>query len=469
MTSFSIHNFGCRVNQAEAFSWSDDFQKGGLRFEVDPARSDLVIVNSCTLTGRADRDVRKFVRRIARENPGAKLVVTGCYAERAYEEFRMMPQVWMVLKNSEKKDLAGNILRALGGRGADGPAPASGPAGSARTGTSAASAGGHPPGGPVPRFPRAAGSGTEHFRSRAIIKVQDGCDFRCAFCIIPSVRGKSASRPRAAVLSEAREYARRGFHEIVLAGIHLCSYGLDFEPPQSLTGLLRDLEEINGGPRIRLSSLDPRFLDDAFIAFLTAGRTICPHFHLSLQSGSDRVLRAMGRPANRARFQRILAGLRSGSPEAGLGADIIVGFPGESDAEFASTYDFLAGSPLTYFHVFSFSPRTGTAAADMEPVGEKTKKARSAALRKLSREKNLRFRRSLVGKDLDGIVIQKSDGVARILTSNYIDVRVPRCGPQEREAVRLRISEAEPGRTEGTIIDGSPGPSLSAFPAGGGG
>ncbi|HOI45985.1 MAG TPA: hypothetical protein PLX50_10270, partial [Candidatus Aminicenantes bacterium] len=161
MTSFSIHNFGCRVNQAEAFSWSDDFQKGGLRFEVDPARSDLVIVNSCTLTGRADRDVRKFVRRIARENPGAKLVVTGCYAERAYEEFRMMPQVWMVLKNSEKKDLAGNILRALGGRGVDGPAPASGPAGSARTGTSAASAGGHPPGGPVPRFPRAAGSGTE--------------------------------------------------------------------------------------------------------------------------------------------------------------------------------------------------------------------------------------------------------------------------------------------------------------------
>lgn len=442
MTSFSIRNFGCRVNQAEAFSWSEGIQEGGLRLEGDPARSDLVIVNSCTLTSRADRDVRKFIRRVARENPGAKLVVTGCYAERAYEEFRTMPQVWMVLKNSEKGDLAGTILRALDGRPEDGPVPRSSPS---------------------------AESGTGHFRSRAVIKIQDGCDFRCSFCIIPSVRGKSASRPRAEILKEAREYARRGYREIVLAGVHLCSYGLDFEPRQSLAGLLRDLEDIEGGPRIRLSSLDPRFLDDPFVAYLASGRAICPHFHLSLQSGSDRVLRAMGRPANRERFQRILAGLRSGSPEAGLGADIIVGFPGESDAEFASTYDFLAGSPLTYVHVFSFSPRAGTAAADMEPVNEKTKKARSAALRKLSREKNLRFRRSLIGKELDGIVIRKNDAGARILTSNYIDVRVPRCGPPEREAVRIQIVEAEPGGTEGTIIEDSPRLPLFSLPSGGGG
>ncbi|MEN6310585.1 MAG: tRNA (N(6)-L-threonylcarbamoyladenosine(37)-C(2))-methylthiotransferase MtaB, partial [Acidobacteriota bacterium] len=240
MPSFSIRNFGCRVNQAEAFAWAEAFRRGGLRLEDDPARSDLVVVNSCTLTARADRDVRRFLEKIGRENPAARVVVTGCGASEALARAGTSPGVVLVVANDEKESLAEKVLNL---------APRRGPG----EGTAAAAVNGEPAG--------------DFFRARALLKIQDGCDNRCAFCVIPSVRGRSVSVGEETILARVRDIVAAGYRELVLAGIHLSSYGADLGPGHSLAGLLERVERIEGLGRIRLSSLDPRRTDEA----LTAG------------------------------------------------------------------------------------------------------------------------------------------------------------------------------------------------------
>jgi len=335
LVTFSLHNFGCRVNQAESFGWAEAFQRRGLRLAEDFRSSDYVVVNSCTLTNRADSDVRQFIRKVSRENPAAKLIVTGCYAEGKYQELKDMPSVWLLLRNCEKDGLAEKVLDAISRT-------------EAKVGRN--------------RFSSGSGYEISPYRSRALLKVQDGCDFHCAFCVIPSVRGKSRSAAEDKVVADARNAAARGFREVVLAGVHLCSYGMDLDPPSSLLGLLHKVEQVEGLEKVRLSSLDPRFLFLPFLEHLTTSPKICRHFHLSLQHGSDRILKTMGRSVRRDDFERILWNLRHNAPDAALGADIIVGFPGETDEDFESMRDFLARSPLSYFHVFSYSPRRGTQA-----------------------------------------------------------------------------------------------------------
>ncbi|MGD2295083.1 MAG: tRNA (N(6)-L-threonylcarbamoyladenosine(37)-C(2))-methylthiotransferase MtaB [Candidatus Aminicenantes bacterium] len=414
MTSFSIQTFGCRVNQAEAFWWTDALQKKGLRFEKDILQSDLIVINSCTLTSRADSDARRFIRRMSRLNPTAKLIVTGCYAERTPEELKRMPQVWQVFSNSEKKALIGEILSLAS---------------------------------------PTAGESTLAFRSRALVKVQDGCDFRCTFCIIPSVRGHSVSAGKREIFSRARELAAQGFKEIVLTGIHLSSYGLDLKPRSSLLELLREITDMEELSRIRLSSLDPRLLNPSLMEFITASEKICPHFHLSLQSGSDGILRRMGRKISVEDYRGMLSLLREKSPRASLGADIIVGFPEESDEDFEQTTHFLERSPLTYFHVFSYSPRPGTAAASLPQVNSRVKKERAALLRSMSREKNTDFRRLFLGKDCDAVVIRKGKTQYEVITSNYLSVRVPSSSQVEKEEVKVRITEVDERGTKGQIVN----------------
>ena len=418
MTSFSIQNFGCRVNQAEAFSWAEEFQGRGLRLEEDPGRSRIIIVNTCTLTGRADRDVRKFIRRISRLNPEAKLVVTGCSVERERREFEGDPRVWRVFANTEKKGLPAEILALVGEEGEAEIVP---------------------------------------FRSRALLKIQDGCDAHCAFCIIPRVRGRSVSSSREEILGRLRSFIDRGFREIVLAGIHLSSYGLDLEPRSSLLDLLRETAKLDGLGRIRLSSLDPRFMDDRLIDFLGRSPSICPHFHLSLQHGSDRILVLMGRGSKAGEYARVLDSLRRRSPDAALGADIMVGFPGETEADFSRTYEFLEESALDYFHVFSYSPRPGTEAAGRKPVDSRIVKSRSAILRKLSRERQAAFRRRFIGRTLDGIVIEKKEGRAEVLTPNYIPVWAGSPRSPEGSGVRVRITGVPASSVSGEIVDPADG------------
>ncbi len=420
MTSFAVRSFGCRVNQAEAFGWVEELRRGGLRLDEDSGRGDYLLVNSCTLTGRADRDVRRFIRRAARENPKARIVVTGCLSGRASEEFRRMPGVWMVIPNAGKDGLAARVLEAAGARGEEAT--------------------------------EAVATASVPYRARAFLKVQDGCDFHCAYCVIPGVRGKSASVAGDDVVGRVRALVEDGYREIVLAGIHLSSYGRDLEPQGSLLELLERIEAVEGLGRVRLSSLDPRFLNAALAAHVAASPRIAPHFHLSLQSGSAKTLRAMGRASSPESYEALLAGLRRRAPDSALGADVIVGFPSETDEEFERTREFLERSPLTYFHVFPFSPREGTPAAEMEPVDEAIKGERADALRSLSRAKDLAFRAGFVGRELGAVVIARKGRGAEVLTGNNIQVAVPDCGVPRRECVTVRITAATTDGTSGAVI-----------------
>ena len=410
MPSFAIQNFGCRVNQAEAFSWAEELARGGLRPERDTARADFVVVNTCTLTAGADRDVRKFIRRVSRLNPSARLVIAGCSVDGGAVRSEGLAAGALLFSNADKAELPSRVLSFVAGR-EDRPA--------------------------------------KPLRSRALLKAQDGCDLGCTFCIIPSVRGPSRSIAREEILARARRFIALGFREIVLCGIHLSSYGLDRTPRDSLAGLLGGLVELEGLGRIRLSSLDPRRLDDPFLALITDHPKICLHFHLSLQHASDRVLRLMGRGSTAADYELTLGRLRERAPEAGLGADLIVGFPGEDDDDFRRMRDFVGRSPLDYLHVFTYSPRPGTPAAARPQVGEAEKRRRSAILRAVGEEKRGSFRRRFLDRELEAVVIRKGPRSAEVLTSNYIDIRIPACSAEPGGAVRVKITRLESGQALG--------------------
>jgi len=283
------------------------------------------------------------------------------------------------------------------------------------------------------------------------VKIQDGCNFRCSFCIIPAVRGKSKSKPLADILKEVENYVSHGFKEIVLCGIHLCSYGLDLNPRTSLIELIKKLE--NKANKIRLSSLDPRFLDSEKINYLTSSQIIAPHFHLSFQSGSKKILKKMNRNSDPEEYKEILYLFSKFSPDASIGTDIIVGFPGETDKEFEETYEFLKNSPLTYFHVFPFSPRPGTPAYDFPQINGKIKKERVNILRKLSAEKNFQFRKRFLNKTLKGIIIKHCKDFTEFLTYNYIKIKLPPC-PELRvgDEREVKISKVSLSSTEGKVI-----------------
>ena len=413
MTSFSIQSFGCRVNQAEAFTWVDEFQKHGLRYEKDFIKSDLILVNTCTLTSRADRDVRSFLNKTSRLNPTAKLIVTGCFAERAADELKEFPQVWQVFSNQKKEELPAKIISLIG--------------------------------------PTAENSQTS-YRSRALVKIQDGCSLSCSFCIIPQVRGKNKSTRPDTVLQRVQDYCEQGFQEIVLTGIHICLYGSDFSPKLTLFNLLKKMDGLKNPPRIRLSSLDPRFMSETLLEHLSTSKQICPHFHFSLQHGTEAVLQRMGRHVKITDYSRILGFLKDKRSAASLGADIIVGFPGESDLEFERMFQFLEKSPLTYFHVFPYSQRPGTEAENWSPVNDKVKKERAARLRQLSQEKNLNFRRTKIGEIMDAVVIKKGKQKTRVLTDNFIEISVPACLSGEKERVNVRITRVTDKQTFGQIL-----------------
>lgn len=413
MTSFSVQSFGCRVNQAEAFTWVDELQKNGLSYIEDAIDSDLVIVNTCTLTRRADRDVQTFIRRVARRNPSSRLILTGCYAERDPESFRRDPNIWRIFSNAEKEEMIAAIVSAFREKSQ-----------------------------PQRRF----------YKSRALVKIQDGCDLACHFCVIPKVRGKSVSRQEKDLLLEVKMLAEKGFEEIVLTGVNLCLFGRDQTPESSLHDLLVSLENIEDLGRIRLSSLDPRFLDKPLLDHISSSEKICPHFHLSLQHGSNNILRKMGRNIGIEDYRFLLALLRRKNPSAALGADVIVGFPEETEEDFEQTFSFFEESPLTYFHVFSFSPRPDTDAAEKVQVDEKIKKKRSARLRALSGKKKTAFQQNFSGRILDAVVIEKENEGARVLTGNYLDVFVPECTAGVRKKVNVRITRVARDRIWGETI-----------------
>jgi len=414
MTSVFIHNFGCRVNQAEAFDWTNQLIECGLFLERDWRRAEIIVVNSCALTGRAEADVRQFLRRVKKDAPQAKIIVTGCLTEKTKEELNKNIKPALIIPNALKNDLAAEVTRL-----SDGVKREVGP-----------------------RF----------FRSRALIKVQDGCDARCTFCIIPSLRGPGRSVPLEIIKSKVERAVEQGYNEVVLAGIHLCAYGQDLSPKKSLLELLSELVRVPGLSLLRLSSLDPRLLATELLELLVSENKICPHFHLSLQHAAPPVLRKMGRKSSAEEYLQILNFLRQRRPESNLGADIIVGFPGETEEDFIFLKNFLREAPLTYFHVFSYSPRSGTPAASWSQVNEAVKKERSEELRRLSREKNLAFRKSFLGCFLPAVVVKAKGLQIEALTSNYLRVVLENHnGLKPRQLIRTRITDVQTSITRGEV------------------
>jgi threonylcarbamoyladenosine tRNA methylthiotransferase MtaB len=358
--------------------------------------------------------------------------VTGCYAERAPAEIAAMPGVVSVLPQSAKDGLADRVTELDGLQALSGQA---GPAGRKAVAEI-----------------NGLDDGEPSFRARAYLKIQDGCDGRCAYCIIPSVRGPSRSIPAGDVVVSVKDLARRGFREIVLAGIHLSSYGEDLEVRGSLLALLVELRDAAVPAHFRLSSLDPRKTDAALMAHIAGEGTICPHIHLSLQHASGRILRLMGRAVDPGSYENILDEMRRLSPEAAIGADMMVGFPEETEADFEELRSFVNRSELTYVHVFSYSPRPGTATATRPRVHAGLVTERSKALRRLAALKDFRFRRRFIGRELEAVVIARKDMGAEVLTGNSIRVFVPSCRAPERELVRVSIRRVLPRRTEGEIV-----------------
>src|SRR5262245_51842177 len=374
-TTFHITNFGCRASQSEGASIHEELTAAEAVAAKSPYDADVVIVNSCTVTAEADRDVRQTIRRIASRNPQAQIIVTGCYAQRAPEELAVLPQVRYVVGNSHKPLVPELVLNTSIGH--------------AEIFCSDIF---------LERELKPASHVGSGGRTRAVVKVQDGCNANCSFCIIPSVRGRSRSIELEAALDELRHLVERGYKEVVLSGIHLGTYGRDLSRKTTFHELILRALEIQGLERLRLSSIEPLEVVPEIIELVATDPRMAHHFHIPLQSGSARILRAMYRPYTPQFYSELVSRIRDRVPDAAIGADVMVGFPGETDDDFSMTYRFIEESPLTYLHVFPYSLRPGTVAAELSShVPEHVSRFRAKALRTLAAQKNEAFRHAMIG------------------------------------------------------------------------
>jgi threonylcarbamoyladenosine tRNA methylthiotransferase MtaB len=423
---YSVVTFGCRVNQADSFQIEEQLIAGG-GTAVAPQEADLVVVNSCSVTGSADQGTRQIVRKIARDNPTARIVVTGCYATRRPDEVRALPGVVQIVPNARKDDLVRGI--GLAPSAPDGAEP--GLTSAQRFGDGDGACG-------AEIAPGLAG------RTAFTLRVQTGCDQTCAYCIIPSTRGEGRSRPVHDVLAEIDRVRNAGYRELAITGVHLGSYGRDLGGGPTLPGLLEAIERHHSGMRIRISSLEPMDCPDEIVDRVAASACFAPHFHLPLQHASDRMLAAMRRPYTLAYYRRLVDRIRRNIPHASIGTDVIVGFPGETDEDFAVLEDYLAASPLTHVHVFPYSDRPGTAATVLpDKAHGSIVRERAAAVRAIGRELTRQFHRAQVGSVRPGLTIE--DG-SLVVTDNYLKVRIPP-GHARNEWVTVAIESAGDGLT----------------------
>ncbi len=410
MKRFAVITLGCRVNQFESESLAEDLVRQGFSPSQTPEGADICIVNTCAVTAKAAMQSRQAVRRAIRSNPGAQVLVTGCNAQVAFREMTAISGVHAVIPQSEKRCIPIRVADMFKGEPLL-PVP---PPGTSR------------------QTPRSDPSVRAQIngRARPFIKIQDGCNAGCTYCIVPLARGRSRSVPPEKVLKALKALKVNGYPEAVLTGIHLGSYGDDLEAPLKLLDLLRQIVASGTVERIRLSSIEPNEMTDALIAFAAASRRmgtlICPHFHLPLQSGDEAVLKRMGRPYTPQQYRECVLKILEVMPEAAVGADVMVAFPGETDAAFERTEAFVESLPLAYLHVFPYSPRPGTPAARLGGrVAPQTARKRCARLRELGLRKKARFYAAALGKRVD-LVMEKGakhrKGYCRGISETYIPV-----------------------------------------------
>jgi threonylcarbamoyladenosine tRNA methylthiotransferase MtaB len=431
--TYHVQNFGCRATQADGADLERQFESRGLA-RTSAAQADLVILNTCTVTNSADQDARAAIRRVQRENPLAKIIVTGCYAQRAPEEIAALPGVTAVIGNSHKHQLAKIVLRG-NPREDTTFLPVSTLTENRELGDEdsifVSDIFAHTELLAAPVFEHTT---HESDRTRPNLKVQDGCDNRCSFCIIPSVRGQSRSLPLAQVIREMNTLVAAGYREVVISGINLGRWGRDLEfglrsevrrPTPVFEDLLRAILKETDLEKLRISSVEPMDWSDELIALVASWPRIAKHAHVPLQSGSDAVLRRMHRKYRPWHYREKIEKIRAAMPSAAIGADVMAGFPGETDAEFDATRRLIADLPFTYLHVFTYSARPGTPAAGMpDQVPVHVGRERNQILRDLAAKKKLAFMQSFIGKQLEAITLNvthnNSDGeFSEALTDNY--------------------------------------------------
>jgi len=418
---------GCKVNQYETSLMCEDLRKG---HEVIPfdKKADIYIINTCSVTQKADYQSRQLIRRAIKTNKDARVIVTGCYAERAPDEIRALG-AHTVLGNSLKdqiSEILGNLLADKRPYYKN----------------------------PNPKFLCRATFNTG--RTRSFLKIQDGCDYRCSYCIVPIVRGRSRSAPPSNIYEEVKLLVEKGYREIVLSGIQLGSYGKDLEPKTDLVGLLNNLLKINGLFRIRLSSIEPNDITPELISLIKSNPRVCRHLHIPLQSGDDEILSAMGRNYTSSYYRELIMTLVSEIPDICIGTDIIVGFPIETGLHFLRTYNFLSNLPISYFHVFSFSERPGTLISGTKGlISPEEKKRRNRLVRLLGNDKNISFKNNMIGKEFDILVENKtkSDEYLIGLTDNYLSLHLKVSKNMVNKIIRSRVKGFNGNFLEGEVIN----------------
>lgn len=397
----AFHTLGCKLNFAETSTIARTFPDDRFERVSADSHADIYVINTCTVTDTADRKCRQAVRKFVHRNPDAFIAVVGCYAQLRPGEAASIEGVDLVLGTYEKFDVASYIDNLQ-----------------KRT---------------APEIHSCESVDNDGFmsswsagdRTRSFLKVQDGCDYHCSYCTVPLARGKSRNPAVSEIVAEAQKIVASGVMEIVLTGVNVGDFGKS--TGENLEKLLDNLMMVNGLRRLRLSSIEPNLVTDRIIDMISEGRVLLPHFHMPLQSGNDRVLGLMRRRYRREVFRDRVMKIRERIPDAGIGADVIVGFPGETEEDHADTYSFLESLPLSYLHVFAFSPRPGTPAADLPgAVSRQEKEKRSRQLIRLSESRRMQFMRGESGQ-VHEVLFEKRghDGTVAGLTGNYIRVMTP--------------------------------------------
>ncbi len=417
----AIATLGCKTNQFESSAMEERLKEAGFAMVPFDQGASLVIINTCTVTAATDSQSRNLVRRARRLNAGCRVVVTGCYAQVDPEALRAIPGVSVVLGNAEKKDFL-NYLDETPEQVVEVS--------------------------DIGQQKEAVALSLTSFseRSRAFVQIQNGCDAYCSYCIIPYARGRSRSVAADEVVAQVGRLAGSGYAEIVLTGIHIGGYGADLAPATSLLELVRRIETETSVARLRLGSVEPTEIPDELIAQVAGSSTLCPHFHIPLQAGDDAVLKRMNRHYGTAFFRSLVGRIHRSVPEAAIGLDVIVGFPGESEEEYDNTYRLIEDLPVSHLHVFPFSRRPGTPAAAMPgQLSGDIIKERAARLRALGEKKNRQFAERFIGQTLEVIVESgQADGVCRGVSRNYLTVRFNAETGQEGEMKQVLVKEWTP-------------------------
>jgi threonylcarbamoyladenosine tRNA methylthiotransferase MtaB len=487
MATFYILNFGCRASQADGAALKQQLLQAGLQEVASVEESAVAVLNTCTVTASADAEVRQFVRRIHRRNPQCRILVTGCYAQRAPEEIARLEGVAWVVGNSHKH-LVGSLVgphraeesgdREIGPAPAEGLRPAGGRSGEQlendlpitafrlQTATPLVQIRGESilrTSDSGPRTPDPVvlvGEITEEFhfapvfaddRTRPTLKIQDGCNARCSFCIIPSVRGQSRSLPPETVLEQVRQLEGAGYQEVVLSGINLGGYGRDLDRTINFLGMVERILRETSIARIRISSIEPMDVSPALIRLVAEEPRMAQHFHVPLQSGCDRILRLMNRRYWTKQYAERMLAIHEQIPSAAMGADVMVGFPGETAQDHAASLRFIASLPYTYLHIFPFSARPGTpAAASGGQVNGRIARERSQEIRAVINCKRGAFLAAQVGCRVPALTLDEVEEGARVaLTTNYLKILLPGCDVPPNRLVNVQVGRVVSGQLFG--------------------